>query len=373
MKKKIWPLRHKVIQYLQKEYDSILLLIGLTLLFYLCMNLVRAQFIYNSATIPKYRFSKEYTMSGNWTSDMLDETSDWFEGRGYNCSIRCLGGKVGNSLEVGEFFIYLSAEELAKKEKISLEKWNEKKNAILIDGELTKFTYRNHGDTCILINDMEYVVFDIINEVELLGQSSYANWKNMDEDHRQTIIMALMLDERKGVESNRTFQVERLTQFDGQVDEFFKLHDVGLQENFNFQGAYDMPRKYLALKTDLFYVGMVVMGICSLHYILSLWVLRRKRELMIRRMLGFNFWRLVKTLMKECFWITLLSFIIAMALEIGKIGFSVARAMLWHRVTLAIFYSAFISLLIELSLVVFQTLTIIKIYPTHENIEMAGE
>lgn len=373
MKVKIKSLYQKAFQYLCREYDSILLLIGLTMLFYLCMNLVRAQFLYNNSNVPQYRYSKEYTMDGDWTGELLDEMSEWFEGKGDNCSIRCIGGKVGNSLEMGELVVCLSAEALVKKEKLDLEKWNQKKNGILIDGELRKFTYGNAGETYILINDMEFVVYDVIREMELLGQSSYANWVNLDEEHRRAVLMALQDGDRKGAESNQTIQIERLTQFAGEPEAFEERYGEYCHVRLNYQGVYDSTRKYLALKMEFFYLGMVVMGICSLDFIVNLWVSRRKRELLIKRIWGFGYWRLVGTLMRECFAITLMAFGTAVILELVKIGFSVASSLLWHRVIRVLLCSALIAIAIEIWMVAIQTLSIIRMYPTQENIETAGE
>lgn len=373
MKAKIKTWYYQIDQYIHKEYDSVLLLMGLMMLCYLSMNLVRAQYVYKNASTPKYRFSMEYVMDGIWAGEMLDEVSAWFEGRGDNCSIRGLGGKAGNSLDGGEMVIYLSAEAIAQKEKLDLAQWNEKKNALLIEGQLKNMTYKKNGETCILINDMEFVVYDVINEMELLGRSCYVNWKNLDEEHRRMVLKSLEDRYIDGVESSQTIQVERLTRFEGEQEEFAERYQEHMHTRLNYEGPFDFARKYLAIKLNAFYLGMLILGLSSLYYIVVLWIQRRKREFLIRRILGFGYFRLVGTAIREAGTVTLLAFGGALLAELVKIGYGTLKSLLWHQLIPALIYSLLITLAMEILLVGSQILFILRICPTQGNIESAGE
>ena len=372
MKAKIKILYHQIDQYIRKEYDSLLLLVGMLLLFYLTMNLVRAQYIYQNASTPKYRFSTEYMMDGIWTGEMLDGVSAWFEGRGDNCSIRGLGGKAGNSLEVGEMVVYLSAEAVVKKEKLDLAEWIEKKNAIIIEGELKELTYKNNGETCIRINDEEFIVFGVMNEMDLLGRSSYINWKNLDEDHRRMVLDTLENMQVYGVGS-QWIQMERLTKLEGEQEEFAERYKEYVHESWNYEGLYDYTRKYLAIKINVFYFGMLILGWGSLSFIVDLWIQRRKREFLIRRILGYGYFRLVGTAIKEAGTITLIAFGGALIAEFIKIGYAAVISLLWHQVILALLYAFLIAAAMEILLVGSQISAILRISPTQGNIESAGE
>lgn len=368
MKAKIKTWYHQISQFARKEYDSVLLTIGIMLVFYLSMNMVRAQFLYQSVTKPKYLFHKEFMTEENWAGEMLDEVSAFADGAGMNCSVRNCRFSIGSVFDAQEVVLYLSAEAAAKKEKLDLARWNETENSVLIDGRLKKRTYRKDGEDRILIGGLEFVVISVIHDRELFGLNAYANWKNLDREHRQIFLdWTAYVYER--FDKGLLIQMESLTR--GETDWFEdrfqgRMHAVG-----DFSEGLSYARTYTTSKMKYFYIVMEIFGVFSLYYLSELWFVRRKRDFLIRRMLGCCFFRLWAAGMKEAGTVTLISFAGAILAEMIHIGVNAAGKLLWQELILTVVYSFGIAMAIQMVLFGFHVTGILKIHPTQGNIESA--
>ena len=109
------------------------------------------------------------------------------EGAGVNCMLRWIRPTIGPASEKSEALLYLSAEALAKKEKLDLRLWNETPNSVMIEGRMKPMSYMREGKRYISIDGLEFRVLDIILKNELMAYNIHVNWKNLDEEHQLPI------------------------------------------------------------------------------------------------------------------------------------------------------------------------------------------
>lgn len=353
-----------------REYDSVLLFVGIFLLFYLGMNLVRAQILMENLLEPEYLYQKEYLMDGFWPEELLDRAVDLFSGCGDNCVIRHVYGGVGYTNDFQELQMYLSAEALVKKKKLDGVRWNETPNSVLIEGRLKPRSYLKNGERWIIITGMEFRVYDIIEEDEILAQSVYLNWVNMDEEHRQRCMERLDYTVNEW-RNDTVIQLQSLTRFREEVDRFEASYEDCLRELGYFYDYEKLDRRDIFEKMKKFYLFMEIAGIICVFYLTKLWFARRKREYLIRRMLGSGMLRLWGRAMKDAGISTGLAFAGAMLLELLQLGMHIAGKLEAKEVLWTLAGAFLITIGIEFTMFGIQVLGLLHIYPTQGNIESA--
>lgn len=369
MKKRLSMFADGMRLFLKKEYDTVLLFIGVTLLFFLGMNLVRTQALIKKATEPRYLYVNDYFTDGKWSEEMMDRAMCLFEGTGDNCVLRDVSAPVGYTNDYQEILLYLSAEALAKREKIDLAKWNETPNAVLIESRLRSRCYKKDGKMNIIIAGTEFSVYGIIEENEILAQSVHINWKNLDEDHRKKYMERQDFYIERLYNEGIPLQVQSLNKFGDEVAGFERDfgNDVRASESFYEYSLY--WKREIYRKMEILYSVMEVFGIFSLYFLVELWFARRKREFLIRRMLGYSVLRIWGVALKEAGSAILLAFGSAMLIELLQLSLHVAGTLGVQDVFQILMNSFLFTILLVMTLFGVYIWRIVRINPTQQNIE----
>lgn len=103
--------------FLKKNYDNVLMMVGLSLTFFLLMNAFHAKFKIDEIQQSRYAFQKWYLCDGEPNVEDADEISKIFRGYGKNCILKNNSVIIGDTYESVEVFICLSGEAFAKKIK----------------------------------------------------------------------------------------------------------------------------------------------------------------------------------------------------------------------------------------------------------------
>lgn len=356
--------------FFSREYDSVLLFVGIFLLLYLGMNLVRSRILMENLMKPEYFYQEEYMTDSVWTEDELDHAADLFAGYGDNFVLRGVCGAVGYTNDLQELQLYLSAEALVKKKKLDGVKWNETPNSVLIEGRLKPRSYLRNGERWIIISGMEFRVCEIIDEDEILAQTVLLNWTNMDEEHRKRYLerMHYTVDElRDGI----VVRLQSIVKFQEEAKLFETEYKESLREVKNFGDYQKWRRQEIFEKMLKFYFFMELMGAFCVYYLTELWISRRKREYLIRRMLGSSMLRLLGKAITDAGIATALAFALAVLVERLQLELHIAGKLEVREVLWTTTYALLITLGIEFMMLGIHILRLINVYPTQGNIEMA--
>lgn len=364
---------YRAAQFIQKDYDCILMFIGLQLLFYLSMNLVRSEILLKKVMEPQYLYQKAYFTEELWTSDQLDEASLLLEGSGVNCVMRWLYAGIGNSSDDAEALLYLSAEALAKKEKIDLAYWNETQNSVLIEGKAKPKSYVRGAERYILIAGLEFQVLDVIEEYEYMAYNVHVNWKNLDEEHRRIFVKYQkdVFEEYEMFFPGFPVQIQSLTMLKGKIDRFEESFTGKKHESGNYNDGKVVYRAFEFKKMKYFYLIMGIFVITGFYFLAELWFRRRRREYLIRRMLGSGGFRLWGISMRDAGIVTVLAFLGAAVIELVQMCMHIFGNVLWHEMLRTLVEAFLIAAGIESVLFVIYISRILEIYPTQGNIESA--
>ena len=355
----------------QKEYDSLLLFVGMFLLFYLGMNLIRSQILINNLNKPEYLYHKEFFADGIWNKDMFDETFKMLKGSGANCVIRGFMVSVGLTNEHREVRTYLSAEALAKKEKLDYDEWMGIPNSVLIAGRLLNRTYLREGKKWIIIDGIEFQVYAVIESDVILAQSVYMNWGNLEEDYKEWFMWRLADEYDTSGWNGIPLIFEKLTKFHDEINNFQDQFEDCLTTYENYDDYEQWDRQELYEKMQKIYSVMELFCIFVIFYLMEVWFARRKREYLIRRMLGCNALSLCKTAFRDAILIAGSAFFVAVIVMLLQLCFHIAGKLEVLEVLQTIVGSFIITIGFEILMLGFHVLRLINIYPTQANIEAA--
>lgn len=309
--------------FFQKGYDVILFAIGLFLLFYLGMSIVRTELLLDKAMEPKYLYQKEFYTDGEWPLETFDQVEELLLGAGDNCVIRGVFAPVGYTNDSREILTYLSAEAFAKKEKLDLAKWNETPNSVVIEGRLLPRCFWKEGERRIIIGGLEFVVFDVIERETILAQSVHLNWSNLDEERRQRH----RYWQRYCLEpygDGLYLQLQSLTSFGEEVPLFETQFGDIMRAPKSFTDYVSGWRREIYRRMKIFYLIAEGFGVLCVYYLSELLFARRRRECAIKRMLGFGLFRILGASVREVMTATILAFAGAMLLQLAELGLHVA-------------------------------------------------
>ena len=359
---------------MQKEYDALLLLLGLMLLFYLSMNLSRSAYLIQKTSRPQYLYQKLYFTDGIWSSEMMDEANRMLKGLGVNCIIRDFSLSIGETIDKAEILLCLSVEGIAKKEKLNLSEWNVTPNSVLIEGRMKGRTYVRDKQRFIKMNGLEYPVFGIVAEDEIMGFRVYANWENMDPEHRRVFLdyQDYVHEEFQMVFRGFPIQLQSLTAMQEKADVFEKCFQGKLHVASGYSDGVIQDRTNLYQRLTGFYAAMEFFVLAGFYYLCDLWFKKRKREYLIRRMLGCGFLRLWGRVIMETGLVTVLALAGALMIGMLQYGMHVAGNLLWQEM-LATSGKAFLMVIVmEFLTYGIYVSRLTRIYPTQENIESAA-
>ena len=369
MKNKESRLSDRMCFFWKKEYDTVLLFIGVTLLFFLGMNLVRTRELIKKATEPRYLYVNDYFTDGKWSEEMMDKAMSLFEGAGDNCVLRDVSAPIGYTNDYQEILLYLSAEALAKKEKIDLVKWNETPNAVLIESRLRSRCYKKDGKMKIIIAGMEFTVYGMIEQNEILAQSVHLNWKNLDDDHRKKYMERQEFYIERLYNDGIPFQVQSLNKFGDEVARFESAFENKIRASESFYEYSLYWKREIYRKMKILYSVMEAFGIFSIYFLAELWFARRKREFLIRRMLGYSVLRIWGVALKEAGSAILLAFGSAMLILLLQLSLHVTGTLGFQDILQILTESFLFTLLLVMALFGVYIWRIVRINPTQQNIE----
>ena len=361
----------KAFFFCQKEYDSVLLFVGMFLLFYLGMNLIRSQILINNLSKPEYLYQKEFFADSAWDKDMFDETSRMLKGSGTNCVIRGFLASVGLTNEHREIRTYLSAEALAKKEKLAYNEWIEVPNSVLIAGRLLNRTYLRDEKRWILIDGREFQVYRVIEKDIILAQTVYMNWENLEEEYKEWFTWRLKDRFETSGWTGVPILFQKLTKFNGETDRFQARFEKYLTIFKGYDDYEQSERQELYEKMQKVYTVAELFCIFVIFYLMELWFSCRKREYLIRRMFGYNAFGLLIKAFRDAFMVIGLAFFSAVIVLLLQLGFHMAGKLEIIEVLQTIVGSFFITIGIELLLFAIGVMRLLYVYPTQANIESA--
>jgi hypothetical protein len=293
------------------------------------------------------------------------------KGSGANCVIRGFMVSVGLTNEHREVRTYLSAEALAKKEKLDYDEWMGIPNSVLIAGRLLNRTYLREGKKWIIIDGIEFQVYAVIESDVILAQSVYMNWGNLEEDYKEWFMWRLADEYDTSGWNGIPLIFEKLTKFHDEINNFQDQFEDCLTTYENYDDYEQWDRQELYEKMQKIYSVMELFCIFVIFYLMEVWFARRKREYLIRRMLGCNALRLCITAFRDAVLVTGLAFSTAVIVMLLQLCFHIAGKLEVLEVLQTIVGSFIITIGFEILMLGFHVLRLINIYPTQANIEAA--
>lgn len=352
---------------LEKGYDTVLMFIGLLLLFYLGLNLVRTQILIQNAMEPKYLYQKDYSVDGKRMEEMMDQAAQIFEGKGDNCVIRGVNASIGYTNNYQEILLYLSAEAFEKRERFDLEGWDKTPNSVLIEGRLKGRCYWKDGERWVVISGMEFPVYGIVEENEILAQSVHMKWNNLDEEHRKKYLerQDFCMSYYDGI----PVQIQSLTKLGDEIEDFQALLGNYAKEQKTYKDYTYNARQQTYKKMNILYCIMEIFGLFSIYYLTELWFARRKREFLIRRMLGSSMFSIWGAALREAGGATGLAFGCAMLISMLQMSLHMYGTLGMQDIFMMLASALLITVFLEVLLFGMQLWKIMRISPTQQNIE----
>lgn len=170
-------------------------------------------------------------------------------------------------------------------------------NEVLIGESLSMYTYTEDGQTKVDIAGMPFLVVGTLKNDTASGMDERAviNWASLDDEAREYFIDDIVFD------SDLTVLID--TDKDGEAaeNEFLALTDeLGLSakedERESSIGTIDL---YYSVVKESVLIVAIIFSACSCLAASTIWVHRRNRELVVRRVFGYSIGDILILLVKE--------------------------------------------------------------------------
>ncbi len=349
------------------HYDNILMVIGFALTFFMLTNSTRLLMKLASLGETDYPYALTYRVQDDaLTEEDMDRLSLLFEDRELNCRVD------GRYLSIGEMFtrmpvtVYLSTEEGTDEYAVDWESWQAAPNSVILGSTMREFTVSDGEDVKILLGGTEYSVFAYRREDEVEDNSIFFCWNNLDALHREA--MTDGLNEKYSADEGTYIVLESSTS-----PEMFLNAFLETMEGRAVPAAADQASNYLvSFQTEL--AGRVtgvltVFSAACCTIITDLWISRRMREYLIRRVFGYEMKKIVMLIVKECGKAALLALLLAWGMEIAYLMIGGGHFFGLRREFLGILLSSLGAAVIQGLVLIWPVCRLSRIHPTQSSID----
>lgn len=362
-KKLTW--RNRLLSYIRRNYDNILMVIGFALTFFLFTNVMRllSDSMSFEDDIDGFQYTETYQyLPVSLELEDLQNMKESLEGSGLNCKIEGGRFQIGTLFDRTEVAVYLVTEAFPQ----DIFECREIENSVLIGESMDVYTYERDGTEYLSMEGMEYQVFDRLESHAIADHRIYLFWQNLSEEY-QTDVLAAMNDKLSSFESFY-ITLQGREPFDGKQEAFLSvLSDqiVRIQE-------YDSSDYLVSFHTEFCRNASVILAVFAViccGTIAVLWISRRKREYLIRRTFGYGTFRMTGIILREISGIALLSLLLSWILEVAYMFFNGIYMTDLHRGLAGILVSFVGAFLIVGLVILHPMIQIIRTHPTQGGID----
>ncbi|MBD5555394.1 MAG: hypothetical protein HDQ95_08690 [Roseburia sp.] len=364
MNKKItW--RNRLLSYIRRNYDNILMVIGFSLTFFLFTNVTRllSDSMSLDDDIDGFQYTETYQyLPVSLELEDLQKMTEALEGSGLNCKIEGGRFQIGTLFDRTEVSVYLVTEAFSQDTFAC----REEENSVLIGDSMDVYTYERDGTEYLSMEGMEYKVFDKLENHAMADHRIYLFWQNLSGEY-QTDVLAAMNDKFSSFE-NFYLTLQGNEPFDGKQEAFLSA----LSDRIIHIQEYDSSDYLVSFHTEFCrnaFVILAVFAVVCCGTIAVLWISRRKREYLIRRTFGYDTVRMIGIIWREISGIALLSLLLSWILEVAYMFFNGIYMTDLYRGLAGILISFVGAFLIVGLVVLHPMIQIIRMHPTQGAID----
>ena len=356
---------NRLLSYIRRNYDNILMVIGFALTFFLFTNVTRllSDSISLNDDIDGFQYTEtyQYLPVALELADLQD-MMETLEGSGLNCKIDGGRFQIGTLFERTEISVYLVTEAFPQETF----EWREEKNSVLIGDSMDVYTYERDGAEYLSMEGMEYPVLNSLESHAIADHRIYLFWQNLSGEY-QTDVLAAMNDKWTSFESFY-ITLQGSEPFDGKQEAFLSaLSDqiIRIQEYDNSDYLVSFHTEFCRNASAI----LAVFAVVCCGTIAVLWISRRKREYLIRRTFGYGTFRMIGIIWREISGIALLSLLLSWILEIAYMFFNGIYMTDLYRGLAGILISFVGAFLIVGLVVLHPMIQIVRTHPTQGTID----
>lgn len=317
MKKKVSG-HNRIISYVRRNYDNILMVIGFALTFFLFTNVTRllSDSMSLNDDIDGFQYTETYQyLPVSLELEDLQDMMETLEGSGLNCKIEGGRFQIGTLFDRIEVSVYLMTEAFPQ----DTFAWSEEENSVFIGDSMDVYTYERDGKEYLSMEGMKYPVLDRLESHAMADHRIYLFWHNLSEEYQPGVLAALN-DKASSFESFY-ITLQGNEPFAGKQEAFLSA----LSDRVTRIQEYDSSDYLVSFHTEFCRNASVILAafavICC-GTIAVLWISRRKREYLIRRTFGYGTFRMIGIIWREISGIALLSLLLSWMLEIAYMFFN---------------------------------------------------
>lgn len=364
MKKKIL---HCLFIFIRNHYDNILMIIGFALTFFMLTNSTRLFLKLASLGETDYPYTLTYRVEdAGLTEADMNRLLTLFESQGLNCKID------GRYLRIGELFtrmpvsVYLSKETSADEESMEWELWRTTPNSVILGSTIEEFSYSDGDYDKIMLGGMEYSVFAYCKEDEIEDNSIFFCWDNLDTLYREELIEGL--NEKYTPYEEAYIVLESNTPMETALNKFLMVMEDRIIPVDTMQDTNYLVSFQTELTGRVTGVLTVFSVVCCV-LVTNLWMSRRMREYLIRRVFGYEMKKIVVLIVKESGRVALLSLLLAWVMEAVYLMCRNGYSFDLQREFLSILFSFLGAIVIQGIVLIWPVCQLIRIHPTQGAID----
>lgn len=365
MKKKVSG-HNRIISYVRRNYDNILMVIGFALTFFLFTNVTRLlfDFISISGDSDGYPYTATYQyLPERMEAEDIQEIVKALSDKKLNCKIEGSYFQIGELFDRTQVSVYLVADALPDEKR---EGWSQADNSVIIGNTIKAFVDTKDSEAYLAMEGMEYQVFECLQNYTIDDNRIYIYWSNLTPQYQNAIIDAL--NEKLTSYENFYLTFQSDTPFDAKLDGFVDI----ISDRVIRITEYDNSEFLVSFQTKFFTIASVMLTvfavICSI-VISGLWISRRKREYLIRRTFGYDTGHIVRIILKESGSLALLSLALSWLLEAVYMWINEIYMVNLSQAILGILFSFLGSIVIELIVMLYPMIQIVHTRPTQSAID----
>lgn len=309
-KKLTW--HNRLLSYIRRNYDNILMVIGFALTFFLFTNVMRllSDSMSLDDDVDGFQYTETYQyLPVSLEPEDLQNMTEALEGSGLNCKIEGGRFQIGILFDRTEVSVYLVTEAFPQDTFV----WRENENSVLIGDSMDVYTYERDGAEYLSMEGMEYRALDRLESHAMADHRIYLFWQNLSGEY-QTDVLAAMNDKFSSFESFY-LTLQGNEPFDGKQEAFLSV----LSDRITRIQEYDSSDYLVSFHTEFCRNASVILAVFAViccGTIAVLWISRRKREYLIRRTFGYGTFRMIGIIWREISGIALLSLLLSWILEV---------------------------------------------------------
>lgn len=288
------------------------MVIGFSLTFFLFTNVTRLllDFMSLSDDSDGYPYTATYQyLPERIEAKDIQEIVEALSDKELNCKIEGSYFQIGELFDRTQVSVYLVADALLD---VKGEEWCAANNSVIVGNTVKPFVNDNGTGTCLMMEGMEYPIFEYLQNHTIDDNRIYLYWENLTPQYQNAVIDAL--NEKWTSHENLYLTFQSDTPIDAELEKFLAL----TSDRVIHMPRYDNSEYLVSYQTKFFMIASVTLTVfaisCSI-VISGLWISRRKREYLIRRTFGYDTGHIARLILKESGSLALLSLLLSWLLE----------------------------------------------------------